>query len=120
MKSGKLFDPALALQSLSDQDLLLEAVTAFLEMSPGLRDETMLAVERRDPVALRLAAHSWKGACSYIGAEVTRTLAGALESQAAEGRIDEGEVRHFVAVVRALVAELQEWYRSAVPQESRA
>lgn len=115
----RLFDPHLALESLCDPDLVREAVTAFIEMYPGLRDDTTRAAARRDPVALRLAAHSWKGACAYVGAEATGALASALEIRAADGWVDDAEVQHFVAVVQALNSELEEWCRATVPQESR-
>jgi HPt (histidine-containing phosphotransfer) domain-containing protein len=115
------FDPHLALETLQTTNLLAEAAGAFVEMYPGLVSQTDGAARQLDWPALRMAAHSWKGACCYVGAREAAELAAALEQRAVE-RNSEGlaeRIGLFLVVLEELQAEIRQWLASGTQQELR-
>lgn len=110
-EGAPLFDVEAALETLGCTDILREAAGAFVAMAPPLVAETALAQSRSDWPGLRRAAHSWKGATSYLGAPRIVQLASLLEHQAAAARIEgmETMVQQLLAGVEELTAELSAW-----------
>jgi HPt (histidine-containing phosphotransfer) domain-containing protein len=91
---------ALVARTAGDHDLMMEVITAFLEDGPSLLAKVQDAADRRDAEALRLAAHTLKGAASSLGADALAEIAGILERLGAESRLDAA-----VAAARAMSAE---------------
>ena len=93
-----------------DPELVLDIVKVFLEDCPTRLEEIGAAVARRDAAALRAAAHTLKGAASYLSARAVVDAALCLETLGKEGRVAETarvyeELRAHVA---ALVHDLQQ------------
>ena len=78
-----------ALQRLEGNRLLLEEmIELFREESPRLMQEIEAAIARRDAVALRLAAHTLKGAAQVIGGQALGAAAQRLEALARAGEFE--------------------------------
>lgn len=74
------------------------------------------AVAAADPQALRLAAHSFKGSCSNMGALVLAGLCKHLEETARRERLDEApalieQIGREFAIVRILLKTERQRYR---------
>jgi len=92
-----------ALASLQgDRALLVNVAAAFLEEAPGLMTNLRDAVTRQDGTALRLAAHTLKGAVQYFGARRVFQQAFELETAAKQGNLTEVE-KVLVALEREMV-----------------
>ena len=82
-----------------DRRLLAEVVKLFrADCGPSLR-RIDRAIERRDPEALRMAAHRLKGAIATVGAAASRQIAADLEDTARVRNFDKarrtsGKLRH--------------------------
>jgi signal transduction histidine kinase/CheY-like chemotaxis protein len=83
------FDEAGLLKRLhGDTALAAEIVRLFTQEFPGLYEGIRTALDRRDAVAVRRAAHTLKGAASTASATGIAEAAGLLELLAAEGDMD--------------------------------
>jgi HPt (histidine-containing phosphotransfer) domain-containing protein len=71
-----------------DRDLLEELVRIFADECPGNLKEIRLALSGRDAHALRLLAHTVKGAAMNLGALKVSEAALALENQARAGDLE--------------------------------
>ena len=82
-----------------DRRLLAEVVKLFrADRGPSLR-RIDRAIVRRDPEALRMAAHRLKGAIATVGAAASRQIAADLENTARAGNFEKakrtyGKLRH--------------------------
>lgn len=114
-ETGRAFDLPAALRQLGGPELLREAASAFVEMYPSLLAGTLTAAEGQEWEALRLRAHNWKGASSYLAATEVNALAGALELRAAECQAEglEAEVDRFTGALVRLRIELEAWLASS-------
>jgi CheY-like chemotaxis protein len=82
-------DMAAALERVEgDRDLLEELVRIFADECPGNLKEIRLALSGRDAHALRLLAHTVKGAAMNLGALKVSEAALALENQARAGDLE--------------------------------
>jgi two-component system sensor histidine kinase/response regulator len=85
-EGGAMVDWSEALTAVrGDRRLLYGVVEAFLGEAPRLMDDVCQAVERHDPVALRLSAHTLKGSVRYFGATVVYDRAYTLERMGQTG-----------------------------------
>jgi PAS domain S-box-containing protein len=92
-----------------DRALLTEVVTLFRADYPSSLRKIDRALDRRDPEALRLAAHGLKGAIATVGAAAGRQLAVHLEEAARARDFDAArrtsvELRHELARLEAAFA----------------
>jgi PAS domain S-box-containing protein len=71
-----------------DEDLLADVVKMFVEDCPRRLDAIRAGVERGDAAQIRSEAHALKGAAGNLSANGVFAAARALESAAAEGRLD--------------------------------
>jgi CheY-like chemotaxis protein len=71
-----------------DKELAVEIVRLFAEECPTLLQGVRTALDRRDPPAVRRAAHTLKGAASTAAAVGITEAAALLEVLAAEGDFD--------------------------------
>jgi signal transduction histidine kinase/DNA-binding response OmpR family regulator len=71
-----------------DTELAAEIVRLFTDECPALLDEIRGAIDRRDAVTARRAAHTLKGAAATAAAVGIAEAAGLIEVLAAEGDID--------------------------------
>lgn len=77
---GGLVNWATALDVVAgDRLLLVEVVDAFLQEAPQQMSAVEDAIQRRDAVTLRRAAHTLKGSLRYFGAQTAYDVALALE-----------------------------------------
>ena len=65
-----------------------EVVKAMVEDAARLLDALEQSVERRDPAALRVAAHTMKSNSALVGADALTAVLGELERLAASGTTD--------------------------------
>ena len=71
-----------------DRGRLTEVVSLFRSDYPSSLRKIDRALDRRDPEALRLAAHRLKGAIATVGAASGRQIAAELEETARAGDFD--------------------------------
>ena len=84
------FDRAEMLKRLGDDtDLLVDVLQVFQEECPRMLAEVRAALDRADPVLVRRAAHSMKGALLNISAVPAAAEAAALEELGRQQRLDE-------------------------------
>jgi two-component system sensor histidine kinase/response regulator len=83
-----LDDAALLKRLGGDERLFSEVIQAFLNDCPARLVAIRQAVERGDAAALRIAAHSLKGAAGNLSALGLFAAAKALEEFAAQGHVD--------------------------------
>ncbi len=103
------FDRETALARLGgDEDLLREAVQAFLEDCPRLVSQLREAVDRRDTAAVESAAHAIKGTAAMFSAHATQEAAERLERLGSQGRLAGVE-----AGAQHLETELERFKRAA-------
>jgi HPt (histidine-containing phosphotransfer) domain-containing protein len=86
----------------SDLNLLRELAHMFLAFYPGQMDALREAVARGDRAAVRLVAHTLKGAVSMFGARAPFEAARRLEGMARAGNLD-GAEEVLATLVEALV-----------------
>ncbi|POZ51451.1 response regulator [Methylovulum psychrotolerans] len=76
-----VWDRAVALQNLADdEELLLAMLAVFLDQAPGQLADVQKGAATADLPLLANTAHSLKGSLSYLGAEDARACAGAIEA----------------------------------------
>ena len=75
----------------SDEALLCEIATVFIEDVPELIAELEQACRDADSSTVCRSAHSLKGLCATFGAEPTRTYAQGIEQDCCEGRAVTGQ-----------------------------
>ena len=103
------FDRETALARLGgDEDLLREAVQAFLEDCPRLLGQLREAVERHDAAAVESAAHAIKGTAAMFSAHPTEEAAARLERLGSQGQMAGIE-----AGAQHLEAEMERFKRAA-------
>jgi HPt (histidine-containing phosphotransfer) domain-containing protein len=103
------FDRETALARLGgDEDLLRDAMQAFIEDCPRLVDQLRQAVERRDAAAVESAAHAIKGTVAMFSAYPTEEAAARLERLGSQGRL-----AGIGAGAQHLEAELERFKRAA-------
>jgi two-component system, sensor histidine kinase and response regulator len=92
-----------------DSGLLLEVTGLFLQRNGHLLDNIGVAVAARDPLALRDAAHAYKGAVNHFAADDVRQLALKLEMAGKEMILTDTDqvYAHLRQTAAILVAELQ-------------
>ena len=84
-----VFDPDhLAEASADDLAFQREVVGDFLGRLDGLLGEVAQALARRDPTAVRLAAHTLKGASASLGARALAEAGAGLESFGRAGDLE--------------------------------
>jgi CheY-like chemotaxis protein len=111
-----LFNPAAALERLGgDRTFLQELVRLFLQDLSKQEREIAAALAAHDATRLRRAAHSLKGAATYIGALQVQQLAYQLEQAAAtQNPADIGGILHALQQASAqLRPVLQEFLRDS-------
>jgi PAS domain S-box-containing protein len=106
----KGFDLELALQSVEDdQALLRDVIGVFLDECPMLLQDLDKAIDRADAAALRLAAHTVKGATRIFGNRALTEIAKVLEERGARQQLDDapeltrklrGELEHLTVQLR--------------------
>jgi two-component system, sensor histidine kinase and response regulator len=90
-----IFDESAALgYTGGDRELLAEVVTLFRADYPSSLRAIDRALRRRDPEAVRLAAHRLKGAIATVGAPAGRHAAAALEEAARAGDFERARTTH--------------------------
>jgi HPt (histidine-containing phosphotransfer) domain-containing protein len=110
-----------------DQSVLASLLDVMGEEYPVLLDTFLLDSEERqrhihqamaadDAQALRLAAHSFKGSCSNMGAALLASLCKQLEEAARRERLDEApalveQIGREFAIVRILLKSERQRYR---------
>ena len=72
---------------LADEAICRQVLAVFIEAIPAQRNELRQALEDRDAALVQRLAHSLKGACANISAELTGDTAGELETAAASGKL---------------------------------
>ncbi|MFM2044169.1 MAG: hypothetical protein RLY86_2745 [Pseudomonadota bacterium] len=88
-----------------DAETLDSLLQSFLSSADGLTEETLTHLGAEDATALRASAHSLKGAAGYVGAKRLAEAAGAVETAAAQGRLE--EARRWAPALRPLLEEVQ-------------
>ena len=78
----------LVLADQAGEDLVIELFRLFAEDTPKRIAAARTAVEKGDPVALHLAAHSLKGSAANMGATAFADLCATLESIGLTGNLD--------------------------------
>jgi two-component system sensor histidine kinase/response regulator len=78
----------LVLADQAGEDLVIELFRLFAEDTPKRIAAARTAVEKGDPVALHLAAHSLKGSAANMGATAFADLCAKLESIGLTGNLD--------------------------------
>ena len=73
-----------------DEELLKDMASLFIDRSDVLLRAVESAVEDGDPMALRDAAHAYKGAVGHFAAEEVRQLALRLEAMGKDGEMQAG------------------------------
>ena len=82
------FDPVAALERAGgDHELLCELIQLFLEQGPRNLDEVRAALAANDPIGLRRAAHTLKGALGLFGASGSVSAAQCLETLGRQGSL---------------------------------
>lgn len=110
-----------------DQSVLVSLQDVMGEEYPVLLDTFMVdsdervrcihqALSAQDPQALRLAAHSFKGSCSNMGAPLLARLCKDLEEEARRERLDDApelveQIEREFAIVRILLKSERQRYR---------
>lgn len=104
-------DLALARENFgSDESLLCEIATVFIEDVPLLVAQFEQACEQHDLATMRRMAHSLKGLCATFGAEPARTYAQRIEQDCASGdgsNITCDRIRTFVRSLEDTIASLR-------------
>lgn len=101
-----LFDKEAFLASLADdEELACELVGAFLEDCPLRLQSLVDALEKNDAVMTSKMAHSLKGMCGVVRADILSDLALDMELAARDGELD--SVREIFAT---FVASLEQAY----------
>jgi HPt (histidine-containing phosphotransfer) domain-containing protein len=72
----------------SDEDLLEEVVTLYLEESVRLMDEMRRALSAGDASSLRRSAHNLKGSSANLGAGLLASLCLEMQGRAEGNRLD--------------------------------
>ncbi len=87
----------------------MRVVRAFLGSSAQLATRLREAARLKSPQEARLAAHSLKSACAYVGAARARTLAIDVESLGRDGRVDalEPAIDRLLTELGRVTAELE-------------
>jgi HPt (histidine-containing phosphotransfer) domain-containing protein len=70
-----------------DEELIDELVRSFLESSAEGIEALATAIALGDALAVRLAAHSLKGASGNFGAERMRSVSAELETESKDGNL---------------------------------
>ncbi|WP_319541641.1 Hpt domain-containing protein [uncultured Pseudodesulfovibrio sp.] len=84
-----LFDKEAFLESLAnDEELACELINAFLEDCPIRTESLVDALDTNDAVTASKMAHSLKGMCGVVRADVLSELALDMELAAREGQLD--------------------------------
>ena len=101
-----IFDePAALSYTGGDRRLLKEVVQLFRADYPSSLRKIDRALQRRDPEALRLAAHRLKGAIAIVGAPAARHVAAELEETARSQDFE--RARHAFAKLRQEIERLE-------------
>ena len=102
-EADEIIDKAEAL-SRTDGDvaLLREIIRLFLNQAPNMLADIRESVDRRDGMALELAAHKLKGALANIAANAATEMVSALEVMG-----HENDLTHAEEELRALELEIQ-------------
>src|SRR5919109_5077592 len=96
------FDVEAALQCAEgDADLLGELLSIFVNDAPAQLEAVRTAVARKEPAAVKAAAHCLKGSLRVLGAGPGASLAQELEQCGATGQLGESD-----RLTRALDAEM--------------
>ncbi|MBM3779332.1 MAG: Hpt domain-containing protein [Acidimicrobiia bacterium] len=86
---GTIFDREEFLRRLGgDEELYREVLQVFLEDCPNQMDVIRTAMDTRDPMRIRSAAHALKGAAGSVSARALFEASGALERAGAGGDLD--------------------------------
>jgi two-component system, sensor histidine kinase and response regulator len=110
--------PPSLLESLgSDRALLRELVGMFLEDCPKQLESIRDAVQRRDAVALRSAAHLLRGCVGNFGVSAAYEAARRLENMGREGNWTDVEARYacLESELRRLELALAQLIRAGIP-----
>ena len=116
--SGKpdveLFDPKVALDATAgDADLLAEVIEVFLAEHPPWMTDIRRAVEAEDADALRLSAHTLKGAVGTFGSQAGYEAALRLETMGRNGDLtDAGTALVHLETVIAKLRPMLESFRT--------
>jgi HPt (histidine-containing phosphotransfer) domain-containing protein len=73
---------------MDDRKLAHAIVNAFLDDAPSQLTQLRACLDQSDASAVQLHAHTLKGSAGTVGAEALRAAALALETAAAENRMD--------------------------------
>jgi PAS domain S-box-containing protein len=90
---------------MGDEDLAQDLLRMFLERTPQYMQDLEAALNAGDAASVRLQAHTIKGMAGNISAEQLRTLAGAMESNAAKGNL--GAVREQMGKLEDVFEQLR-------------
>jgi PAS domain S-box-containing protein len=115
-----IFDERAALSYTGgDRRLLKEVIQLFRADYPSSLRKIDRAFQRRDPEALRLAAHRLKGSIATVGAPAARQAAAELEETARAQDFE--RARHAAATLRQEIERLESAFAGArlVPHQSR-
>jgi len=117
--NGAIFDETAALSYTGgDRRLLKEVVHLFRADYPSSLRKINRALRRRDPEALRLAAHRLKGSIATVGAPVARQAAAELEETARSQDFE--RARHTYARLRQEIERLESAFVGARLTSHRA
>ena len=111
-------DRAAALARLGgDAELFDEVSRLFLEFCPGAIATIKTAIDNRDPVALRAAAHALRGAAANLSAGALCATADVLQRLGADARFEPAEAawRRLSVEAAAVMDALRQ--NQTVPQE---
>jgi CheY-like chemotaxis protein len=97
-----------------DDDLVFDVVTAFLTDCPACVAAIRAAYDARDPVALRTAAHTLKGAAGNVSASALVAYAAQLEQMTQSGTIEPVRAGALVARLEAETEGTLDDLRSSV------
>lgn len=74
-------------RNLGDRELARDVLNMFVTSTPGYLKALQEQLEKKDPAGVRMQAHTIKGACATVGAELMRVTAQRVEQLAREGEL---------------------------------
>jgi HPt (histidine-containing phosphotransfer) domain-containing protein len=75
-------------RNLEDRDLAQEVLNMFVASTPGYLTTLQNQLDSRNAAEIRMQAHTIKGACATVGAELMRTTAQRVEQLAKDGELE--------------------------------
>ncbi len=75
-------------RNLGDRELAQDVINMFVESTPGYLSALQKQLDTRNTVGVRMQAHTIKGACATVGAELMRMTSQRVEQLAKSGELD--------------------------------